>query len=249
LSLLIRAGERAAFIGLPGSGKTNLEMNLLEGVGSVGVLDAKHDPEEWAAYGRGRGYVVTAEEAPLKREARVVYQVDQLALEDRQGWGRPGSRGFHWTMALAYLFSRGSVVVVFADALQLLPSSGGNPQARRILTQGRSRRVTSFLDIQRPKWVDTLALKLCEHAFCFKTIDADDLVELQRARGVDPTPLRELQPFHFGYHRFGSQEWVICPPVRKIVGVKKGGRKPAAKSEKGLETGKVPPLTEAPDPA
>lgn len=221
LQIPIARGQRVAFIGLPESGKTNLEMAMLEDQGSVVIFDGKHDPQEWVQYGRRRGYLITSDPEQIRTAPRVVYEVPSLGVDDRQGWDRPGRQGYAWTLALLRTFERGArgrqpTIVVFADSLRLLPSSGANPQARRIFTEGRSLGLTVFFDIQQARWVDTMAIKTSEHCFCARMRDADTLKHIHGLRMVEVGMLAELERFHFAYHRMGQEQWTLMAPVQKV---------------------------------
>jgi hypothetical protein len=208
---VIRAGQRVVVIGPSGCGKTRFEMPLLEGVQSVVVFDVKQDPDEWLSWGPAHGYEVISEPMLIARLPRVVLRVDDLWLQDRQGWTDPSRPGYRWTEACQLVFARGNTTVVFTEGLQLLPSAGANPWARKVVTQGRSRRVTTITDIQVANWTDTLLIRQADHAFVFRCDAAD--VKLLRSRGADPRPLLSLEDHAWAHHVQGARDWTLYEPL------------------------------------
>lgn len=213
----IAPGERAVTIGPPRHGKSNLLAWALEPLHSAVVIDSKHHPAEWAAWGPRHGYVVTRDPELISRHPKVVFQVDHRSLVDRNGWNKPGTHGQVWSEALSRIIARGHTTVVFDESVQVLPSGSSHPQAQRIFTQGAAFGTTTFAGSQIGNRIDTLIPRLAEHAFVFRTLTGQDLKLIQKARSVDCTPLKTLQRFHFGYHRMGDSEWVLCPPVDRVM--------------------------------
>lgn len=209
----LQAGERACFIGTPGKGKTTLTQWLAEELGSVCVLDSKLDPKEWQAWGPRHGYTVSRDPRDISRHRRLVFQVNQLALDDRKGWDKPGRPGYEWTDALRRLLARGHTTVIFDEALQSLPAGASHPEARRLFTQGRSFHLTVWAGTQLANRAETLIFRLSEHCFAFQTTNGDDLKLLEKARGLDCQVLTGLEPYQFAYHRVSAPEWRICSPV------------------------------------
>lgn len=209
----LAAGERVVLVGTPGTGKTHLTQWLLEGVSSVVVLDSKLDPKEWAAWGPRHGFVVARDPRAISQHRRVIFQVEQTWLDDTEGWDKPGRPGFHWSEVLRRLLARGSSVVVFDEALQTLPAGRTHPQARRVFTQGRSLGLSVWAGTQVANRAETLVFRLAEHCFAFRTLNGQDLALISRARGLDCSELKDLEPYHFAYHHVSASEWRICGPV------------------------------------
>jgi hypothetical protein len=188
---------------------------------SVVVMDSKHDSHEWLKWGPALGFAVTADPADISRFPRVVFLVDQRALQDRAGWRKPGTVGWSWTDALERVWARGSTIVDFNEALNSLPKDGPHPQAQRIQTQGRSVRVTAWAESQRPRWLDPMALRLAEHCFSYTMFDAADRSYMQEVRSVDSEVLATLRPSdpirrvggQFAHHRLGQPNWTVHEPV------------------------------------
>ncbi len=214
-------------MGFKGAGKTRLVMALVLAADSVVIFDPTGRDDEWPAFGRAHGFVVSEDPEDIRRYPKVVLRVNQLWLEDRAGWRRPESAGWNWTKALAYTFDRGATLVVFEEALQTLPALGPHPIARRILTQGRGNRLRSFVLLQGMVGVDTYSPRLAEHFFAFRTAHGGDLEAIRDVRRADPQPLTQLAYLdkgnliagaggsrkHFAYHRLGRDDWLLCAPL------------------------------------
>lgn len=222
--------------GAKGFGKTRLVMAFVGGEASVVVLDPTNRPDEWPAFGLQHGFVITDDPEDIRRHAKVIVRVNQLWLEDRAGWRRPGTPGWNWTKCMAYIFERGNTYVVFEEAIQTLPAMGPHPGARRILTQGRGNDLRSFVMLQGMIGVDTMSARLAEHFIAFRTAHAGDLQAIYDNRRVDPRPLTQLAHLErgklipgaggsreqFAYHRLGSSEWLLCLPLTEFfVGSKR----------------------------
>jgi hypothetical protein len=204
-------GERLAILGPPGYGKTTFVQYVLSTAAggplrSVVVFDSKQDPREWRVWGARHGYAVTLDPTDILRHRLVVLEVNQLWLEDRAGWSRPGRPGYQWTQALRHTLHRGNTVAVFDECLQTLPASFPHPEARRILTQGRSRGVPAILCSQLGNTMDTYILRLAEWCVSFSAIP-DTVERLQRSRGIDSSLLLGLRKFDYAVHRAGWPVW------------------------------------------
>lgn len=229
MTFRIVPGDRAVFIGPPGYGKTYLVQALIERTRSVVIIDPKGDysrPDEWPQWGRRHGYTVTSDPRHIGRlagdskrgpqpAAKVVWVVDSLWISDRAGWRRKGEPGYSWTDGLARVYERGHTLCVFDDALESLPSSGVHPRARKIITQGRSRGVTSWACTQAPLWVDTVALRTAEHVFAFTMAAQEWREKLRAERGVPSDQLAGLERREFGYHAVGAPAWELFAPISR----------------------------------
>jgi len=228
LNYKLAPGERAVFIGQPKSGKSNLQAALLSGVRSFVVIDSKRHPDEWAAWARAQGILVTADPAEINRRddkgrlanPRLIIQVTSRALGDREGWKRPGTNGYVWTEILEALQARGrrfSTLVVFDEVIQSMPAGATHPLAWELYTQGRAFGISCWAGTQVANRMETLVMRLAEHCFAFWVGNRKDQQLLADARGVDCAVLSTLQEHHFGYHQNGMREWAVCTPAPLIL--------------------------------
>ncbi len=215
MEIPIKPGDQVFIRGDKGAGKSVLCM-ALAGDQSLVVLDPKGE-EEWLNYAASHGMVVTRDPADVRRHPRVLVLVDQLWLDDREGWKTGKGPGAVWTQVLDAAWYRRNTIVVFEEAIQTLPSSGANPRARRILTQGRIPRLTSLIPIQVTNWVDTLGPKLAGHYISFRCTDEEELTTIRRARSCDASVLKTLGEHDFAYHARGAQSWIVCPALPKAL--------------------------------
>jgi hypothetical protein len=222
MGVQLRAGERLVVLGLPWSGKTTWIQSSLAGIRSCVVIDSKQHPNEWPPWAAVNGYVVTRDWRDILRFPKVVYQVDQAVLEDREGWKKPGRLGYVWTQALNAILQRGNTVVVFDEGLQTLPVQQPHPVARRILTQGRAFRLTVIVGSQAPKWIDTFCIRLAEWCISFKVMAADTAAKIAEERGIPSDELLTLNgpgpgenDHQWAAHRIGTPSWVRHAKVDK----------------------------------
>jgi hypothetical protein len=205
------AGTRAAFIGRPGSGKTTLIQWLLRKADSVLVYDTKMDPEEWQSQ---TDYAVTGNAGDVQRRGRHVLKVPVAWLRDVKGWGREGTDGWNWTVALDAAMARGQTWTVYDEALLTLPWQSGHPSAHRQFQQGRSAGVGTFVGSQMANNLDTRVLRLAEHVIAFRIHHHIDREELQNALSVDCRVLSQLRDHEFAYcHESAKTAWVVFRPI------------------------------------
>lgn len=230
MTFRLAAGQRAVFIGLPGSGKTNLIAALLGGVKSFVIIDSKRHPDEWAAWAKRQGILVTSIPADISARddngrllnPRIVFQISSRALRDRGGWKTQAATGYVWTEALEAIISRGrrfSTVVVFDEVLQTLPSGSAHPLAWEIYEQGRAFGLSCWAGSQIANRMETLVIRLAEHCFAFWMGNKKEQQILTECRGLDCATLSDLQPHHFAYQQIGPRsQWTICQPVPYVLG-------------------------------
>lgn len=228
MNFRLAPGERAVFIGQPKSGKSNLEAALANGVKSLVVIDSKRHPDEWVAWGRAQGVLVTSDAAEINRRGdkgqlanpRLVIQVTSRALGDREGWKRPGTNGYAWTEILEALQARGrrfSTLVIFDEVIQSMPAGATHPLAWELYTQGRAFGISCWAGSQIPNRMETLVTRLAEHCFVFWMGNRKDQQMLADNRSVDCAVLSTLPPHHFAYHQNGMREWMICAPAPLVL--------------------------------
>jgi len=220
-------------------------MAIASSLDSVVVLDPTDRPDEWPAFGLAHGYIVTRDPEDICKHPKVIVMVNQLWLEDRAGWRKPGTEGWNWTLCLQYAYDRGNTMVVIEEAIQTLPALGPHPVARRMLTQGRGNDIRTMVPLQGMIGVDTFSPRLAEHFFAFRTVHAGDLQAIYENRRVDPAPLSQLAHLEqgklipgpagrkqFAYHRLGADRWVLCDPLTDYF---RGSRRTTMRRDRDLE--------------
>lgn len=228
MSFRLGQGDRAVFIGLPRSGKTNLEAALAEPVKSLVVIDSKRHPDEWAAWAKARGVLVTSDPAQinLRKDGqlvnpRIVIQVSSRALRDRAGWKKPDSVGYVWTEILEAIIARGrrvSTLVIFDEVLQTLPSGSAHPLAWEMYEQGRAFGLSIWAGSQIANRMETLVIRLAEHCFSFWMGNPKEQQLLASCRGLDCAELATLEQHHFAYQQNGPRsEWTHCGPAPLVL--------------------------------
>lgn len=111
MEIPIKRGDQVFIRGDKGAGKSVLCM-ALAGDQSLVVLDPKGE-EEWLNYAAAHDMVVTRDPADVRRHPRVLVLVDQLWLDDREGWKSGRGDGWQWTQTLDNVWNRRNTIVVF----------------------------------------------------------------------------------------------------------------------------------------
>lgn len=225
----IGRGERVLFVGTPRSGKSNLIMAMLVHQSSFVVVDSKRHNEEWVLWAPLVGAVVTSDPAEIERHARVIYQPRERQFRDRQGWTRPDTEGWQWTLALEALQRRGRrtpTIAVFDEVIQSMPAGSCHPIAAEILTQGAGFGISVWGGTQIPNRMETLLPRLAEHCFSFAMHNLADRRILAATRGCACEELALLpgppRSYDYGYHRVGARSWRLLGAVDDVLAAHKG---------------------------
>ncbi|MHB8674583.1 MAG: hypothetical protein ACYDAK_13025 [Candidatus Limnocylindrales bacterium] len=180
-----RQGEHVAIIGQTGSGKTTLETRLLPLRDHVVVFRTKSDSI------RFDGYETIERAAGMDR-----LDVRRLVLRPKRGhqaaeiydaieraWRQGG-----WTVAVDELFYVHTKLRLGDDVDMLL-------------TQGRGKKITTVVGMQRPSRVSRFALSEVTHAFVF-TIEGRDAKQII-GQALSPRLAEvalQLRKFEFAYY-------------------------------------------------
>lgn len=175
-----RAGEHVAITGDTGSGKTFLEAQLLRYRPYVIVLRTKPDDNTFPGFRRIR----SVREISIHDDKYVLEpHYERQTLECRAALDRVWRDG-SWCIAL--------------DELFYLEDLGLKRPIVRLLTQGRSKRITVVAGMQRPVLATRFAISQATHVFAFST-EGRDVKTLTEATVPRMATVQELQRFQFAY--------------------------------------------------
>ena len=90
---------------------------------------------------------------------------------------------------------------VYADEMYYIKHLGLEPEAIKLLTQGRSQRVTAVVGLQRPSWVTRFAFSETVHYFSFRLGDRRDVLAMRDITGNAEYAevLPQLKPYEYAY--------------------------------------------------
>lgn len=161
LPLAWRQGEHVAVVGDTGTGKTFLLSRLVRYRSHVVILKTKRD-DTWKEF---RGF-------RRVKDARAMDNVyaDRLIVDP--AYEKQAEVGYD---LLERAWRSGGWTVVI-DELWYTERLGLRGQVERLLTQGRSERLTTIVGMQRPVFVSRFALSQCTHVFSFRVEGRDTKV-------------------------------------------------------------------------
>jgi hypothetical protein len=181
-----KIGEHVAVIGTTGTGKTYLMSRLLDMREYVVMLRTKDDDIKFKGFKRAKN----------AGAMQHVYSQKLLIEPEYEQQIQVGAK----MLDLAYRMGRWTVVL---DELYYISVELGltNP-VNKLLTQGRSKRLSIVTGMQRPAWISRFALSEVSHVFTFglERRDAKILGDSTTQRFVDIAP--NLQQYEFAhFHR------------------------------------------------
>lgn len=202
-----QVGEHVAAVGDTGSGKTFLVSKLTEMRQYVLVFRTKADDIKFPGFKR----VQKASSMDDMYETRLLLQ-PKHSYQMREGYdmlNRAWEQG-GWTIVIDELW--------YVEKILRL-----GPYVERLLTQGRSKKISVVVGMQRPAQVSRFAISQCTHLFTFR-VEGRDLQTIKEAttpRIVDP--VMTLRKHHFAY--YNRAERVIATGDAKYLDrVVTGGR-------------------------
>lgn len=180
-----RQGEHVAIIGQTGSGKTTLEAELLRLRDHVVVARTKSDSVTFD------GYEKTQRASAMDRlDARRLVLQPQRGRQAAEIWDaiEKAWRQGGWTVAIDELF-------YVHTKLRL------GDEVDMLLTQGRGKKITTVVGMQRPSRVSRFALSEVTHAFVF-TIEGRDAKQII-GQALSPRLAEvalQLRKYEFAYY-------------------------------------------------
>lgn len=192
-----KQGEHVILVGDTGSGKTYLESKLLPLRKHVIVLRTKPDDIKFTDF-RKVTSVFKIGAFPFNNAGQEITKY--LLVPKYEDQRREAARLFEtawleggWTVAVDETY--------YATNILKLES-----YINKLLTQGRSKRITVVAGMQRPAWVSRFALSQCTHAFIFR-MEGRDLTALSQA--LSPAivePVANLTGHDFIYFNRATRE-------------------------------------------
>ena len=117
---------------------------------------------------------------------------------------------------------------VYADEMYYIKHLGLEPEAIKLLTQGRSQRVTAVVGLQRPSWVTRFAFSETVHYFSFRLGDRRDVLAMRDITGnADYAEvLPQLKPYEYAYldTRVGQVRLGNRESLGELLGAQPAGR-------------------------
>lgn len=187
-----RQGEHVAVIGMTGSGKTTLARQLLDLRGPKIMLVTKVDDVSWS----GWKTVSTAEAIKPRDKGPWSWRLWPVYERSRAEFAR--------AMAMAWADGHWCV---YMDELYHLEEIGLKTPVIKLLTQGRAKKISVVLGVQRPAWVTRFALSEPTHVFSFQLGDKRDLKALADGIGDGyADEVARLERYHYAYYNKQTRE-------------------------------------------
>lgn len=187
-----RYGEHVAVVGDTGSGKTFLISRLVAARQYVVFLQTKSD-ETVAEQFRGFAERKQARSMDNLSESRIIlrprydHQRSEIASALERAWTQGG-----WTMVVDEL--------LYVEKLKLTWS------VERLLTQGRSEKISVVIGMQRPVAVTRWGISQATHVFCFR-VEGRDIATMAEATSPRIAgPLTRLREYEFVYFNRRSRQ-------------------------------------------
>jgi hypothetical protein len=180
-----RQGEHVVIVGMTGSGKTTLASELLQRRGHVVALITKPDDLSW------RGW-------------RTVSTTDKIIAHKHDKWRlapdfERQDAQFNAMFIKAWRETRWCIYI--DETYHIVKNRHNERQLIKLLTQGRSNKITVVCGVQRPSWVPREIFSEATHVFSFLCGDRRDLKALSEGISEElADKVRDLPKYHFAYY-------------------------------------------------
>jgi ABC-type dipeptide/oligopeptide/nickel transport system ATPase component len=180
-----RQGEHVGIVGQTGSGKTTLEVELLRLRDHVVVARTKSDSV------RFDGYETVTRAAAMDR-----LDVRRLVLAPKRG-----HQAAELYEAIERAWTQGGWCVAIDELFYVHAKLHLGDEVDMLLTQGRGKKITTVVGMQRPSRVSRFALSEVTHAFIFSIEgrDAKQIIGQALSPRLAEIAL-ELRPHEFAYY-------------------------------------------------
>lgn len=202
-----QVGEHIAAVGDTGTGKTYLISKLVEMRQFVVVFKTKPDDIKWEGFRKAR----TVKAMDDLYETRILLQ-PQHSQQMREGFN-----------LLTRVWDQGGWTIVIDEEWYVEARLHLTEWVETLLTQGRSKKISVVVGMQRPARVSRFAISQCTHLFTFR-VEGRDLQIIKEAttpRIVEP--IESLAGHDFVYYNRKSRD-VVKGNARSLSRVI-GGRK------------------------
>jgi hypothetical protein len=202
---VIRLGQRAIAVGMPGEGKSALCADVFARYGGQRILIDVQDAYELGPASLAEGACEASSVSEIDWRFRTIRYVPRR-LSQRE-----------YDDVYAAIEARGNLLVWLDEAYGPTTSASCPLFLRKVITQGRKRRITHLTTTQRPARIEPTLLALSEHAYVFRLVHPDDVDRVAQRVGADKRELAQLLaelPDHgYLYSAAGGRELVRMPPL------------------------------------
>lgn len=183
LPVVWRPGEHVAIIGDTGTGKTFLMSKLVQMRQYVVFLRTKPDDNEFPGFEKFRKAdgMDQWDANRVLLEPRLTYQAREIWLAINNVWKHGG-----WTLAVDEMW-------------YIERRLGLREPIENLLTQGRSKKITVMVGMQRPAWVSRFGIAEATHVFSFRTEGRDTKALAESTTPKIAPVLENLQGHDFAY--------------------------------------------------
>lgn len=188
-----KVGQHVAAVGDTGTGKTYLISKLVQLRQYVVVLRTKPDDIKFEGFTKARRANALDD----------LYDTRILLTPEHSHQMREGYE------LLERVWQQGGWTVVIDELWYLEKLLKLGPLAERLLTQGRSKRISVVVGMQRPAQISRFAISQCTHLFSFR-VEGRDLQTIKESttpRIVEP--IQSLRGHKFVYYHRGDRTIAI----------------------------------------